>query len=211
VQRQSQRIHFGENNHSEGAEGEEANAPRIDEHKAGETPARKFTCAKTRGSKMQASRCAKQNNGPREKRRAGKSTQPPAGCNGAQKSCNHELTGSRCPTPITVTHLRTYGQAFDVTRLYIAMWMSKKKGQRKQIQAADAAIHNQTESSWQNARRKRGMTKQRIARLQKATTLRGAQALMNLVVRLHESSQPVKAKTVKEKTMEFHTGPRPSR
>jgi len=60
-------------------------------------------------------------------RRAGKSTQPPAGCNGAQKSCNHVLTGSRCPTPITVTHLRTYGQAFDVTRLYIAMWMSKTK------------------------------------------------------------------------------------
>ena len=127
VQRQSQRIHFGENNRSEGAEGEKANAPRIDTHETGATPARKITCAKTRGSKMQASRCAKQNEEPREMRRAGKSTQPPAGCNGAQKSCNHVLTGSRCPTPITVTHLRTYGQAFDVTRLYIAMWMSKTK------------------------------------------------------------------------------------
>ena len=141
VQRQSQRIHFGENNRSEGAERKKANAPRIDTHEAGETPARKITCAKTRGPKMQASRCVKRNEEPRKMRRAGKSTQHPAGCNGTQKSCNHVLTGSRCPTPITVTHLRTYGQAFDVTRLYIAMWMSNKKGQRKQTQAADAAIH----------------------------------------------------------------------
>ena len=37
------------------------------------------------------------------------------------------LTGSRCPTPITVTHLRAYGEAFDVTRLYIAMWLSMKR------------------------------------------------------------------------------------
>ena len=33
----------------------------------------------------------------------------------------------------------------------------------------------------------------------------------SLVVRLHKSKQPVLAKTVENKTKEFHTGPRPSR
>ena len=71
--------------------------------------------------------------GPRPTSRAGQRaraerTRQPTGCNGAQSCRNQTLTGSRCPTPITVTHFRTYGQAFNVTRLYIAMWMSKERG-----------------------------------------------------------------------------------
>ena len=144
-------------------------------------------------------------------RRAGKSTQPLAGCNGAQKSCNHVLTGSRCPTPITVTHLRTYGQAFDVTRLYIAAWMSKKKDRRGKHRQRMQQSATKTKSKLARHETKEWHVQTLRCKAAGGNNTESRTAAHNHVVRLHESSQPVKAKTVKEKTMEFHAGPRPSR
>ena len=160
VQGQNQRIHFGANNCRQGAKGRGANAPALTNNNKRESQARMITCTNTRGSNMQASRSAKQNEKQREMKKAGKSTQLPAGCNGAQKSCNHVLTGSRCPTPITVTHLRTYGQAFDVTRLYIAAWMSKKKDKRGKHRQRMQQSTTMTKSKQARHETKSGMSKQ---------------------------------------------------
>ena len=89
--------------------------------------------------------------------------------------------------------------------------MSTRKRQKRQTQAADAAINYHDEVKAGKTRDEKWYVQTVSCEAAEGNNTERRTAAHNHVVRLHESSQPVKAKTVKEKTMEFHAGPRPSR